>query len=250
LLTPENADIDPDRSIATFAVDKFFNDGNPAEVEATISCNTGLPLEQTAPIAQNDGVAFVVTDFSDGEMDCSIAETAGVDGYAVEYSYDGTTSQTGCTFEVVRFGQSSACRIDNELRQVLVEVTKWWMDENPSFSAVDYAEARFDCINEQFGIQAFGNLEFVGDGAVDGFFLFPQWDGSTSCDVNETVVENGVEFDDSECQDLIVTPGNGASCSLYNTRVYEGIPTLSRHGLGLLALLMLGLGLVAFRRVA
>ncbi len=38
--------------------------------------------------------------------------------------------------------------------------------------------------------------------------------------------------------------------SATNTRIYEGIPTLSQYGLALMALLMLGVGLVGFRRFA
>jgi hypothetical protein len=45
-----------------------------------------------------------------------------------------------------------------------------------------------------------------------------------------------------------VTLGQDNSCTIYNTRLYEGIPTLSQYGLGILALVMLGMGFVAFRR--
>jgi hypothetical protein len=250
LLTPEEAGGEPE-SLARFAVDKQFSDNNPAEVDVVISCNTGLPLEQRSSISQADGVVFVVTDFNDGEMDCTIAEDPGPDGYRAFYSPDGGftfPSTESCEFEEVSFGEASSCLIFNDLERVLVEVTKWWVDDNPQFDAINFARATYDCVNEQYGAQAFGTLEFPGDGAVDGFFLFPHWNGTTRCDVIETVVDNGIEFDDAECQGLEVTPGNGASCSIYNTRLYEGIPTLSRNGLALLALLMAGIGLLAFRR--
>lgn len=88
----------------------------------------------------------------------------------------------------------------------------------------------------------------MGDGAVDGFFLFPHWDGSTECEVSETVLEGGVEVDDGDCQSLLVAPGEDVECTIVNTRLYEGIPTLGGYGLGLLALLMLGVGLAFARR--
>jgi hypothetical protein len=56
--------------------------------------------------------------------------------------------------------------------------------------------------------------------------------------------------DDSSCSRLSLTPGHGNACTITNTRFYEGIPTLSQYGLALLALLMLGVGLVGFRRFA
>jgi hypothetical protein len=45
-----------------------------------------------------------------------------------------------------------------------------------------------------------------------------------------------------------VTPGNGGSCTIYNTLFFEGIPVLNRNGLAILVLLMLGAGMVGLRR--
>ena len=44
--------------------------------------------------------------------------------------------------------------------------------------------------------------------------------------------------------------GRGGECTVVKTRLYAGIPTLSQYGLLLMALLMLGVGLVGFRRYA
>lgn len=251
LLAPEDPDGEP-RARATFAVTKVFDDLNPAEVEVTISCNTGLPLEQTATIHQDDDVTFVVTDFDNGALDCAVSEDPVPDGYDSFYSTDDGFSFPGtqaCEFTGVEFGAARTCLIRNELRLVLVEVTKWWLDENPQFNSIEYAKAGFECFNEQFGAQAFGILEFTGDGAVDGFFVYPHWDGTTRCDVHETLVDSGIEWDDSECRGLVLAPGKGASCNIFNTRLYEGIPTLNRFGLALLTLTMLGLGFVTLRRL-
>ncbi len=232
---------------AGFAVNKTFDDGNPAEVTVTISCNTGLPLQQSDTISEGDGVVFIVRDFEDGALNCDITETAGGAGYDVSYDNGVGVSDTSCTFENANIGLRYTCNITNSLLPVDVDVTKWWMDENPQFNAVNIARADYSCVNEVF-FQVFGELEFFGDGDTQSFTVFPDWDGSTTCTVTETVVENGVEFDDSECASLSVSPGSGASCNIYNTRLYEGIPTLSQYGLGILALLMLGVGFVAFRR--
>jgi len=40
----------------------------------------------------------------------------------------------------------------------------------------------------------------------------------------------------------------GDSCTVVNTVFFEGIPTLSQYGMAILALLMLGMGFVGFRR--
>ena len=222
--------------IARFQVLKDFDDDNPAEVDVEITCNTGLPLMQPGTISEGDGVTFVVTDFNEGDLDCEITET-GVDGYTAEYDSGFGVSDVSCVYESVAYDTFQTCTITNSLDPVDVEVTKWWMDENPQFDAINFAEATYNCVNEQFGTNVFGSLEFLGDGAVDGFSVYPDWDGTTTCTVSETVVEGGIEFDDSECLNLSVTPGMGASCNIYNTRLYEGIPTLSHYGLALMALL-------------
>ncbi len=241
---------------ATFLVNKTFDDGNTAEVEVTLSCNTGLPLEQSIDISEGDGVNFVVVDFNDGEMDCTVTETAGADGYSVSY-FDGTTaSPDGCNFADVGHGNAFSCRIDNSLEEVEVEVTKVWIDENPQFNAQNVAGATWSCSNVAFPCELGfangcdgGNLDFFGNPGEDSFFVFPDWESGTSCSITEVnLLESGIEVDDSECQGLVVFPGGGASCTIFNTRLFEGIPTLSQYGLGLLALLMLSVGLVGFRR--
>ncbi len=246
-------------SRATFPVDKFFDDGNTTEVEVTLSCNTGLPLEQSSMISEGDGVVFVVTDFSDAELDCEVTETAGPGGYTLSYLADGqVNSPDSCVFEDVRFADERTCRIDNSLEEVEVEVTKVWIDENPQFNAQNVAGATWSCSNVAFPCEEGfinecdgGNLDFFGNPGEDSFFVFPDWESGTSCSITEVnLLESGIEVDDSECQGLLVFPGAGASCTIFNTRLFEGIPTLSQYGLGLLALLMLGMGFVAFRRMS
>jgi hypothetical protein len=77
-----------------------------------------------------------------------------------------------------------------------------------------------------------------------------------ACLVIEVNVDQAVEVDNG-CDDgsletlaLQVSAGQGASCTITNTVFFEGIPTLSEYGMALMALLMLGLGFVAVRRIA
>lgn len=234
---------------ATFAVEKFFNDGNPAEVEVTITCNTGLPLQQPATISEGDGVVFVVGDFNDGEMNCTVTETESAGGYTVEYFDGTTTSDEGCSFEGVVLGGDYICEVTNTLLPVDIEVTKTWVDDNPQFETPLVAQASYVCENEQFGDSA-GSLFFIGNPDSQTFSVFPSWEETTTCTVEEDFTEGGVETDDSECQSLSVSPGNGNACTIVNVRLYEGIPTLDRYGLAVLLLLVLGIGGFALRRLA
>jgi hypothetical protein len=59
-----------------------------------------------------------------------------------------------------------------------------------------------------------------------------------------------VESDDSDCESRPIPAGGSSSCSITNTVFFEGIPTLSPLGMAFMAMLMLGVGLVGFRRFA
>ena len=88
---------------------------------------------------------------------------------------------------------------------------------------------------------------FEGDGSeVFVAQIRPEYP-SSHCWVVERVYDDAVEID-NDCDDLVISAGNGDSCVITNTVFFEGVPTLSRYGLALLALLMLGVGLIGFRR--
>ena len=232
-------------ALARFLVSKDFNDGNDAEVDVVLTCNTGLPLSQPATISEGDPVNFVVGDFEQGALSCSVTEVTPA-GYTASYD-DGSVSSTNCSWTEITGGQY-ACVITNSLDEVEVEVTKVWIDENPQFNAQNIASADWSCSNVAFGRDE-GVVQFDGNPDDDSFYVYPDWETGTTCSVTEVnLLESGIEVDDSECQGLTLWPGVGASCTIYNTRLYEGIPTLSQYGLALMALLMLGVGFVAFRR--
>ncbi len=272
---------------ASFLVMKANTDNNPEPVDVTLSCNTGLPLEQTYSLTPdrtgNTYVNFIVNDFADGEMDCTVTETIPA-GYTPDYLYWNDSVQDAslesCVFENVAHGElavsqeeeiNHVCFIGNVLNFSDVTVNKEWIDENPQFNGSTYAEASYFCSNlpeDDFtfnlpilggavawnnpdalrGLIDFGNLEFFGNPGVDGFLTLGNWDGGTVCTITENVVESGIESDASDCDSLVIGPGEDVECTIVNTRLYEGIPTLSQYGLGLLALMMLGMGFVAVRR--
>lgn len=230
---------------ARFAVSKDFSDGNPAEVEVTLSCNTGLPLQQTTAIAEGDPVNFVITDYDPGTLDCDVTETV-PEGYTASYDNGAGPSPEGCSYEDVLGGQN-ACVVTNTLDPVEVAVTKTWIDENPQFNALNTASAEWSCDNVASGDSS-GALEFFGDDTAS-FQVFPSWDGGTTCEITEVdVPDGGVETDDSGCASIVVFPGTGGECEIVNTRLYAGIPALDHLGLTVLTLILLVTGWAAFRR--
>lgn len=263
---------------ATFRVTKDFDDDNPLGVEVFLDCNTGLPLQQNAVIHDPDAVGlepgdfthvdFVIADFEPGTLDCDIFETVPA-GYAASYfaavGDEGTANNVfaddeGCHYEGVE-GADFVCEITNELQPVDVIVNKEWIDDNPQFQLPTTVEVTLECTDPIIGGFSCGLVSGI-EGSQDGncaqrfidpgnpgvFEVLPHFDG-TSCTATETP-EVGVLIDESDCEELLLLPGQGAECTIVNTRLFAGIPTLSQYGLLVMALLMLGVGLIGFRRYA
>jgi hypothetical protein len=69
------------------------------------------------------------------------------------------------------------------------------------------------------------------------------------CTVSEIERETFIA-DDSDCSDLLVVPGQGAECTIVNTKIVKRIDMLNRYGLILMISVMLGAGLAAVKRYA
>jgi hypothetical protein len=255
---------------AGFYVTKDFTDDNPMPVDVHISCNNGIPLEQDFTITDPDtggpfpGVGFVVKEYTPGGMDCHVWEEPAPGGYAGTYvaGDDGgsgiagsiSADATGCYFTEVETG-SFTCAVTNTLAEASVKVNKVWDGEVLGNDILLEAEADWSCYNVRDSADGIlktisGSMEFTG--AVDSDFItgiYPNYLGNSFCNVVEVRVPTAAEFDDSDCQNVPVTTPP-SECTIYNTVFFEGIPTLSQYGLALMALLMLGVGMVGFRRFA
>lgn len=251
--------VNDDLSLARFAVTKDFSDDNPMEVLVQLSCNTGLPLYQEKLITEFDGgVVFVVGDYAPGEMDCEVTEVV-PEGYSPGYvagAIDGvadsiTADNEGCYYDGI-LGGTFTCDITNTLDPVDVVVEKVWIDENPEFQQSTVVEITLQCDSEIINGFMQGGFWFVED-FIDPqnpgeYQVYPLFTGTTCIATEDPIV--GVLTDQSDCENMMLFPGVGDSCVIFNTRLFAGIPTLSQYGLAVLALLMLGVGVAAFRRFA
>jgi hypothetical protein len=235
---------------ARFRVTKTFSDGRTDPVDVTLTCNSGLPLEQSFTIAGGDpdGVLFVVTELQGDETECEVTESGGPAGYTPVFN-----GGDGCAWDAVTPGDYS-CAISNEADPAEFTVIKEWVIEG----AVGHE------VLEQAGVTIYCNNPIV-----DGFFTGSEYAYSTVlsgdgdsvtvsvdttqqpawCYAEENTVESGVETENG-CDGRAIPAGGSSSCTITNTVFFEGIPTLNQWGLALLALLMLGLGAVALRRVS
>jgi hypothetical protein len=265
---------------ARFSVTKDFSDDNSQDVEVSIICNTGLPLEQSFTISDSQadpsgstlpptpGVTFVVKSFTDGAMDCTVSETP-LDGYSVVYTAGGdsasTNDTTGCNFSSVNLGDLNTCEITNSLSSKEVHVIKKWMLKGDAGDTIDpaYRLVLF-CDGEILNGTPQGQSGIWYMELYDGDFLgtadqdfqpdvYPNWDGGTECWVTETDYSSSVEPSNGCGTEaapglLVEIDGPEPSCIITNTVFFEGIPTLDKYGLAIMALLMLGVGFVGFRR--
>jgi hypothetical protein len=246
---------------ATFAVTKIFADGNDeAEVTVTIDCNTGLILDQDKDLEAGETVEFVVTEFTDATLNCTIEED-GTSGYTGTYLAEGTggtiEDETVCEFTEVANAGAFTCTITNEPDEVEIEVTKEWVIEGDNnnvdmeYALYAYCDTVFESPEEQPGgdpVQiGWDDGEGPGTGSFS-FFVRPSYP-SSSCWVEEQTYDSAIETDNG-CESLTVSAGVGAACTITNSVFFEGIPTLSQYGMAIMALVMLGVGFVGFRRFA
>jgi uncharacterized repeat protein (TIGR01451 family) len=247
-------------TVAYFEVTKEFSDLSPTEVEVTLTCNTGLPLEQSFMISDGNPVNFVVTWFEQGAMDCEITEVGEGDAYVPVYNNGTELSEISCAYESVEAGTGTyICAIGNEALPATFTVSKVWefMGEmgDDIYQDVDVI---ITCDSEIFDDDGFVSAPYEDDGywmldvvMNDGDSVSVSVDtlaGPTECMAEEFLPEmSGIESS-SDC-DWRVIPANGTSaCTITNTAFFEGIPTLSQYGMALMALLMLGVGFVGMRR--
>lgn len=73
--------------------------------------------------------------------------------------------------------------------------------------------------------------------------------GTTQCRASQNIKQSGtVSAGTESCSGQILSEGDMANCEFKNTLFFEGIPTLNQAGTAILALLLLGMGMIAMRR--
>jgi hypothetical protein len=249
-----------------FRVTKIFADQSDTETaDVKIQCNGGFPLSQEFTLDHTGQVWFVVKEFIPGRLTCTVWEEPVPAGYSVVYSAGDqggtagsiTDDANGCTFTNVETGVFT-CDVINNIDQVEVTVNKEW---TLGLDTLDLpfeleADARYACYNVYTSPDGAGGTTTVeGSMTFSGEFssqvitgVYPASRDSYCTVIEVNVPEEWVEADDSDCERVPVI--SGAECTILNTAFFEGIPTLSQYGMAIMALLMLGIGLVGFRRFA
>ncbi len=171
---------------ATFRASMDFTDSNPTPVRVDIQCNTGLPLDAFAMVADGAFVDFVITSFTAGTLNCNITEVV-PDGYKASYN-DGTPSTVNCSYTSVGDGAMHNCLITNLPSAAKFNVSKTFSDFNPT-----PVDVELDC---NTGLPVSQNIFMShGDNVV---FVVDDFDsGELDCNIAETVPAGyGVSYND------------------------------------------------------
>ena len=233
---------------ARFKVTKTFSDGSTDEVDVMLSCNSGLPLEQSFTIAGGDpdGVTFVVTDIPEGGADCEVTESGGPDGYTTELN-----GGDGCSWDDVTLGFFE-CEITNLADPASYTVTKDWeiFNDGGDLSFDDEVSVTITCTNYILPLinESKTKTVILGDGGSATVDV-DTTEGSATCSAEEVFTQSGVEDDSEGCGETRLDAGGSHICAFTNTVFFEGIPTLSQYGMAIMILLMLGVGFIGFRRI-
>ncbi|MFC1695641.1 DUF11 domain-containing protein [Pseudomonadota bacterium] len=243
---------------AAFTVTKTFSDDLVTDVDVAISCNDGFVNASTATISSDgiDSFRFVVSNFVNGSLDCTISEETQTEGYA--------TSE--CVYEGWTIGEWT-CELTNDAEPGEFSVTKTWditgggqSEINQDVILVIDCESEISnpmplpCSSQPDATQCVWDLDWDGLGLGDSVTASVDVDTETG-DAYCTAYEVGIDASEVESSDdcdprMLVEAGGSNGCEITNTVFFEGIPTLSQYGLALMALLMLGMGMVGFRRFA
>lgn len=249
-----------------FLVTKSFADGNEGTVEVSIACNTGLILEEGFEIGDGEQVEFVVENFRDEDgFWCEIIED-GEEGYSGAFSANGGAVDDSCYYTAGTGGNlysQNYCSIVNTADFVDIEIGKDWVigeggasDEIDTSVYVTVTSAGEIEGGTDKGSYWTKTVTFSGTTPPDELVsVRPDWEG-TDVTLTEGGFDSATEVSNSCGTGNVgsikkIMPGDAEySCTFTNTVFFEGIPTLSQYGMAIMALLMLGMGFVGFRRFA
>ena len=222
-------------------VTKTFSNGDTGDVEVMLTCNGGIPLQQNFTISgDGPGVTFSVTDLPDTGANCEVTESGGNDGYMAVMNGGSGCSWTGLT------GGLRSCAIENTPEATTVSVgttvdTDGEATIDPTFTTTIVCQN----VSEDTG----SSFDTVTVTDTSGLFEADWYaDPVNGADCTVMMVPNDMAVEGDSCAFSFAIGDAEAGCDVAGTVFFEGIPTMSQYGLAIMALLMLGIGFVGFRR--
>ena len=240
------------QSTTTFPTTLNVNPDPGAVLSFTVtrSCNSGSPLSESTTIADGGSVTFTATDVAVGSS-CVI----GVAGGDIPAGWEANS----CSITTIDAAEQPAC--DLVITQTGFDFTVEVEFDDSASDASGPFSVDVTCENVLDG----GTLttltdSFGGAIPVDTTYLWEDVgvandevdsDGDpinvTMCTATaDTVSDSTVEI--SGCSVTVQFGDEEVGCVMVGSVFFEGIPTLSQYGMAIMALLMLAVGFVGFRR--
>jgi hypothetical protein len=238
----------------TFPTTIEFTNGGQGSATATLTCNSGVPLQQSFQISELDGVAFVVAGMV-AASDCEITIT-NLDGYTILAESNQVNTGSSCLFTDVAVGvgdEVDVCEFIATPNAFTYVVAKVWPADNINeiSELATFTWTCFNVENDRLG----NNFRTMSDSRTmdgNGSFSVSRYAnpaGGSSCRTTESAFDSAVESDQGCASSISFAIGDTTKgCTITNTVFFEGIPTLSQYGMAIMALLMLAVGFVGFRR--
>ncbi len=217
-----------------FTVNKNFSDDSPASVDMTLTCSSGAATTNPVAATEASPAVFEVTGFTPAAT-CTATEAA-TPGY--------TQDNSGCQVGGL-LADGGSCTMVNTLNTNTFTVNKTYDDA--TLTAVTVTAS---CT----GGGSFAANPLPAAPGAPAVFIYNGFIGNPTCTALESGVPAGYTANNADCQD---NDALGGSCTIANTlnpiapppvRELGVVPTLNQYGLALMALLMLGIGAVGFRR--
>jgi len=235
-------------------------------IDVTLVCKTGNPLQQSFEIGPlpADKVIFVVDNFDLAQfISCEITPSSLTGFEVVDIQTNGEATEEGTCLWTAAAADLNT-REDNYCVFVMApEEFTYVVEKEFDFAEdVDVSQAfsiHWECsdvlTSTYDGLtDVSGYFKGYGDSTFSVTTLRPNpWAGeegdATNCSAEESTYDSAVESDQGCDISTTFAVGEGEkSCTIVNSVFFEGIPTLSQYGLAIMALLMLGVGFVGFRR--
>jgi hypothetical protein len=253
----------------------FCNSGNPTEQSLTVTPDNGV-------FNGTFEVAFVLDNIPQERNEaiiCTIEETP-IGGYQGYYSCGGASDsdpdescdvplgtlgdEVECRWSDVDEGDVNYCIIRNVPNTAEFSITKEWVVEGAGGNLLDF-EARMairstayftnshECKGNSNQFCSWVTFDNGPASETQTFTIYPGFEGA-SIYVEEKIWDSSFDSDNDCGGSMSVMPEGyeGASgedsCTFTNTAFFEGIPTLNQYGMAIMALLMLGVGFIGFRR--
>jgi hypothetical protein len=183
-----------------------------------------------------------------GPVECEVTETGSPAGYTPVFN-----GGAGCLWNPVVSGVNS-CVIVNQAQDATFTANVVWNMTNEGGNPVETHNPVTITCDRDITSASSGTISNDMRTATavlgDGGFLTITVDtsgGAAACSAAQSIAESAVETE-SDCQVRLLEAGSSDSCTFVNTVFFEGIPMLGDRGLAILALLMLGMGVVGVRR--